>query len=69
MITNRIDFSDTRNLIIVSLILTVGIGGAALSVGNFSMAGIGLAALLGVVLNLVLPRGATPTCCIYLICN
>lgn len=61
MITNRIDFSDTRNLIIVSLILTVGIGGAALSVGNFSMAGIGLAALLGVVLNLVLPRGATHT--------
>jgi uracil permease len=57
MITNRIDFSNTRNLIIVSLILTVGIGGAALSVGNFSMTGIGLAALLGVVLNLVLPHG------------
>ena len=56
MITNKIDFSNSRNLIIVSLILTVGIGGATLTLGHFSMTGIGLAALLGVLLNLVLPR-------------
>lgn len=56
MITNRTDMSNTRNLIIVSLILTTGIGGAVLSIGDFTFAGIGLAALVGVVLNLILPK-------------
>lgn len=48
--------SNTRNLIIVSLTLTTGIGGAILQVGNISMTGIGLSALIGVFLNLVLPK-------------
>lgn len=56
MIHNKTDMSHTRNLIIVSLILTTGIGGAVLQVGNISMTGIGLSALIGVVLNLILPR-------------
>lgn len=47
---------NSRNLIIVSLILTFGIGGAVFELGGFTMAGIGLAALLGMVLNLVLPK-------------
>ncbi|MFA7212219.1 MAG: uracil permease, partial [Bacteroidales bacterium] len=54
-------FSNSRNLIIVSLILTVGIGGATLTLGHFSMTGIGLAALLGVLLNLVLPKKTVST--------
>lgn len=56
MINNKTDMSDTRNLIIVSLILTTGIGGAVFQVGNFTFAGIGLAAMVGVILNLILPR-------------
>jgi uracil permease len=56
MIHNKTDMSNTRNLIIVSLILTTGIGGAVLQIGNISMTGIGLSALLGVVLNLILPE-------------
>ncbi len=56
LIQNKTNLSDTRNLIIVSLILTTGIGGAALEIGSFTMSGIGLSALLGVVLNLILPR-------------
>ena len=56
LIQNRTNLGDTRNLIIVSLILTFGIGGAAIEFGEFTMAGIGLSALLGVVLNLVLPQ-------------
>ena len=58
LIQNRTNLGDTRNLIIVSLILTFGIGGASLEFGEFTMAGIGLAALLGVILNLVLPKGS-----------
>lgn len=56
MINNKTDMSDTRNLIIVSLILTTGIGGAVFQVGNFTFAGIGLAAMVGVILNLILPK-------------
>lgn len=55
MIRNKTDMSDTRNLIIVSLTLTTGIGGAVLQLGNISMTGIGLSALIGVILNLILP--------------
>ena len=56
MVQNKTDMSNTRNLIIASLILTIGIGGAILKVGTFTFAGIGLAAMVGVVLNLILPR-------------
>lgn len=56
MIQNRINMGNTRNLIIVSLILTFGIGGALFQFGDFTLAGIGLAAVLGVVLNLILPK-------------
>ena len=56
MIQAKIDMGSTRNLIIVSLILTIGIGGAIISVGSFTLSGIGLASLVGVILNLVLPE-------------
>lgn len=56
MIINKTDMSITRNLIVVSLILTTGIGGAILKIGDFTFAGIGLAAMVGVVLNLILPK-------------
>ncbi|MDD2299190.1 MAG: uracil-xanthine permease family protein [Fermentimonas sp.] len=56
MITNKTDMSNTRNLIIVSLILTTGIGGAVLQIGDISMTGIGLSALIGVILNLIIPE-------------
>ena len=56
MVNHQVDMSKTRNIIIVSLTLTLGIGGAVISFGEFSMAGIGLAAIVGVLLNLVLPQ-------------
>jgi uracil permease len=56
LIQSKVDLSNTRNLIIASLVLTTGIGGAVIQLGNFTLAGIGLAALLGVVLNLILPQ-------------
>ena len=56
LVKNKIDMGDTRNLVIVSLILTLGIGGAELTFGNFTIGGIGLAALVGVLLNLVIPK-------------
>ena len=56
LIKNQVDLGDTRNLVIASLILTLGIGGAELTIGSFSIGGIGLAAMTGVILNLILPN-------------
>ncbi len=56
MIQNKTDMSDMRNLVIAALILTTGIGGAVFQMGTFTFAGIGLAATIGVVLNLILPQ-------------
>ena len=53
---NKVDMNDTRNVIIVSVMLTVGLGGAVLSYGAFSIEGLGLDALIGVLLNQVLPK-------------
>lgn len=56
LVKNKIDLGNTRNLVIASLILTTGIGGAEMSIGNITIGGIGLAALVGVILNLVIPK-------------
>lgn len=56
LIKNKVDMGDTRNLIIASLILTLGIGGAELIFGSITISGIGLAALVGVILNLIIPH-------------
>ena len=51
------DLTRPRNLIIISMILVLGIGGMEIPIGNFALGGIGLAGVVGVLLNLVLPRG------------
>ena len=56
LVNNKVDLNQTRNIIIVSVVLTVGIGGAILQMGNFSLSGIGLSALSGVILNLVIKK-------------
>lgn len=56
LIEGKTDMNATRNQVIVSVILTVGIGGAIISYGTFSLAGIGLASVIGIILNLILPK-------------
>ena len=56
LVENKVDFSQKRNLIIASVILVIGIGGAAIHVGKyFSLEGMALASIIGVVLNQILP--------------
>ncbi len=50
------DLSEPRNLTIVALILVSGIGGLTIGGEGFAMGGIGLAGVLGVVLNAILPK-------------
>jgi uracil permease len=55
LIDSHTNLNHTRNQVIVSIVLAVGIGGASLSIGGFTLAGIGLASAVGVILNLILP--------------
>ena len=52
---SKTDIHKTRNQVIISIVLVIGIGGASFSWGEFTLAGIGLASLVGVILNLILP--------------
>ena len=56
LMRNRVDLNQTRNIIIIAVTLTMGIGGAVLSYKNFAISGIGLSAIVGIVLNLCLPQ-------------
>ena len=58
MVKNRVDFFDARNIVIAGVMLTTGVGGVTFRWGELALGGIGLAALVGVGLNLVLPRKA-----------
>lgn len=55
LIDAKIDLLLPRNLVIVSSVLTVGIGGMVVKFGSMAFAGVGLCALLAIILNLLLP--------------
>ncbi|WP_026559425.1 solute carrier family 23 protein [Bacillus sp. J37] len=61
MIDSKLDLGNKRNLIIASVILVIGIGEATLKIGNLDLHGMALAALIGIVLNLVLPADKDET--------
>ena len=56
LVRAQVDLTETRNLIIAAVVLVFGVGGMAFHLGEFTVEGIGLAGIAGVVLNLVLPR-------------
>ncbi|MEI5906104.1 solute carrier family 23 protein [Bacillus spongiae] len=62
LIDNNVNLEEKRNLIISSVILVIGIGGAFIKFNeNISLSGMALAAIVGVILNLVLPSQNEPT--------
>lgn len=49
--------SEARNMVIISTVLIIGLGGLTLEFGDgFTLAGIGLSGVAGLVLNLILPK-------------
>jgi uracil permease len=52
------DLMEPRNMAIVALVIVLGMGKMAFSFGGIHLEGIGLAGVVGVVLNAVLPRTA-----------
>lgn len=56
LIDEQVDFSKQRNLIIASAMLVIGLGGAVFPLGgSATLSGTALAAIVGVLLNLILP--------------
>ncbi len=58
LIDAKIDLTSTRNLIIISVMLVIGIGGAAIynPQGMKVFTSVALSAIIGVILNLILPN-------------
>lgn len=56
LVRDKVDFSKPRNLIIASVILVVGIGDLSFTLGKVTLGGIGLAGIVGILLNIILPR-------------
>lgn len=55
LVDSKINFDEKRNLIIASVILVIGIGGAFIKISEFELHGMALAAILGILLNVLLP--------------
>nr|MEE4266610.1 uracil-xanthine permease family protein [Candidatus Krumholzibacteria bacterium] len=56
LIRAKIDLSVPRNMAIVAITLVFGIGGMVFNFGEFAMQGIGLSAVVAILLNIVLPE-------------
>lgn len=60
LVESGIDYSHSRNLILSSVVLVIGIGmetgGFVIPVGDYTVPGMALATVVGIVLNLILPR-------------
>ncbi|MBU3180131.1 uracil permease [Clostridium psychrophilum] len=61
-VEDKVDFSKKRNLIIASVIIVLGIGGGGIKFqfagADVEIAGLALATLVGIILNLVLPKNS-----------
>lgn len=60
LIHNKVDFTNTKNVVVAATMLVLGLGGASLSLvaGDLSIAisGMSLAAIVGVLLKLLIPE-------------
>ena len=56
-VDNKVDFADTRNLIVAAITLVLGTGDFTLKFGGFAMGGIGTATFGAILLNASLSRG------------
>ena len=56
LIRGKVDVTEARNLCIISVVMTFGIGNMFVNVGDVSLKGISLCAVVAILLNLILPK-------------
>lgn len=58
-VTNKVDFSLNRNLMIASVIVILGVGmetsGISIPIGDYALPGMATSTLVGIIMNLILP--------------
>lgn len=60
LIKARVDVSEPRNLAIISVVMTFGIGGMLVNFGEVSLKGISLCAIIAVFMHIILPKEKKP---------
>ena len=60
VVENKVDFKSSRNVLVMALILVLAIGvsyssAGAITIGNVKLSGLAVAALVGIILNAILP--------------
>lgn len=68
LVDGRVNFSDTKNMLVVSITLAVGLGlnaasmaGYNIAFGNVTISALAIATILAIVLNLIIPNSKEPT--------
>ncbi len=60
LLANKVDFSEIRNVVIAATMLIIGLGGASYVIASkdisIAISGMSLAAIIGIILNLILPK-------------
>lgn len=56
LIDNKVNLASMRNVIVVASMLVIGLGNAIITFDSFKIYGLSLAALVGIILNFVLPK-------------
>ena len=57
IVENKVDFKNMRNILVMALILVCGLGfnSVPLKIGALSLGGLAVAAIVGVIVNAILP--------------
>lgn len=55
LVNHRVDFSKMRNVVISGLMLGVAVGGFTMTIGTITLTPIAIAAILGILLQIILP--------------
>jgi uracil permease len=60
LVSNQVNFDENRNLMIASVVIIVGVGmetsGISIPIANYTLPGMATSALIGILLNLILPQ-------------
>ncbi|MCH3943173.1 MAG: NCS2 family nucleobase:cation symporter [Atopobiaceae bacterium] len=63
LVSNKVDFAKNRNLMIASVVIILGVGmetsGISIPLGAYTLPGMATSALVGIVLNLILPKDSS----------
>jgi xanthine/uracil permease len=57
-VDNKVDFADSRNMLVAAITLVLGTGDFTLKFGGFAVGGIGTATFGAILLNALLSRGS-----------